>query len=63
MSKSEIGQLVGRRLREVRQQAGLTQPELGDRAAMAAAEETYDRPAESIDEWEAANPAAAEQGH
>lgn len=38
MAKSEIGQLVGRRLREVRQQAGLTQPELGDRAQMAAAE-------------------------
>lgn len=38
MSKSEIGHLVGKRLREVRLQAGLTQPELGDRASMAAAE-------------------------
>lgn len=38
MPKSEIGHHVGRRLREVRQQAGLTQPELGERAKMAAAE-------------------------
>lgn len=38
MAKSEIGHHVGRRLRELRQQAGLTQPELGERAHMAAAE-------------------------
>ncbi len=38
MPKSEIGHQVGQRIREIRQQAGLTQPELGERAKMAAAE-------------------------
>lgn len=38
MAKSEIGQQVGKRVREVRRQTGLTQPELGERAHMAAAE-------------------------
>ena len=38
MPKSDIGHLVGRRLREVRLQAGLTQPDLGEKARMAAAE-------------------------
>lgn len=36
--QSDIGKLVGMRLREIRKHAGLTQPDLGDRAGMAAAE-------------------------
>ena len=36
--KSDIGHQVGKRVREIRRQAGLTQPELGERAHMAAAE-------------------------
>lgn len=38
MSRSEIGHLVGKRLRQLRLGVGLTQPELGERAGMAAAE-------------------------
>jgi len=38
MAKSDIGHHVGKRLRDVRQHLGLTQPELGERAHMAAAE-------------------------
>ncbi len=38
MPRSDIGHQVGRRLRDLRLQAGLTQPELGERARMAAAE-------------------------
>lgn len=36
--RAEIGHTLGRRLRDLRARAGLTQPELGERASMAAAE-------------------------